>query len=647
MKKSALLLPVAFLLVLGSCGKSSLPASSSDKSSLPASSSDASSSLVPEADWTDDELALMKSHLAGEVLPYIEIDDYSVTWDSDNSVITITTTTGGVTGLDTTYQGLLEDEEFAVAYYEASEIYQGDKTIADGKAFYAQFYLSEKEFTIYAWVETPVTSWPSEGITALWSDHSLTVNDTVPAFEADYYFLTDYYDNYSCFTVEVRDQTSVATTEDVYTSTLTKAGWTVDKTDYDNSGVIAMAPNQTIKLAYYLTGKIFSIDIYHNIPKVKAWPTADIASFLGKDITETVPEFTWADGYYVSVSEASEIDVAHMTISMENVTGADDKAKIAATETLYNTTFAGLNWIFDGSDYETAGYYQTSPLEQILVEYYYINDTFTIYIMRNAEAGEYTYATAWPTADIASVLPSGEGAAVLPESAAGTSYSYKAITHDDGGTGIELRVASADMAAAKSAYETVLTTAGYSIPEGKTYYVDNATKPTVVVSLSTSQPSSAGYQYLVITATNYVAPLADGVFNMTKSFQRTSLSADKAVYVSGVVTLTIEKNGSAQDVGNAGQAYLPGEDGYSRFYTTQKLTFDVGEGNAISTIVIDNNGAKGGSSAITTGTITGGTAAALENVVTITASASTSVVTVVLKSQIQVNKIVVNFAAKA
>lgn len=525
MKKSTLMIPVICLLALASCGGNPSPSTSDVPS---AGGSDSTPSVpVPVTDWTDADKTLMKAHLNNHVMPYMSIPGYTVTWNSTQSTIDIVTTTGGATGMDTSYKSALETDGFDVNYYESYGVYQADKTIENGVALYAQFMLSEKAFAIYAWIETPVTAWPAAGIVKFFSDHELTVNDTVPAFTAPYYFTKDYYDDYECFDITMRDQTSVATTEDVYNETLTDAGWTLDKTKYDDEGIYATAPNETIKLLYYFLDGTFSISVYHDV-------------------------------------------------------------------------------------------------------------------------SDFTFDTAWPTEAVAAALPTGEGAAVVPAPAAGLAYSHKAIALDDGSTGIEVRVAYADMAAAKTAYETVLTTAGFAKPEGKDFYVDNVTTPTIKISLATEQLSESGYKYLEIFASNYVAPLVDGVFDLSKAAQLTSVSADKAVWTSGVVTMTIDKNGSALDIGNTDQKYMPDTSGgASRIYTTQKITIEVGEGNAISTIVFTSNGAKP-ATAITGGTIVGGAAVADGNVITLTATDATiHTVTIVVSAQIQLTGVVVNFAAKA
>lgn len=647
MKKSTLMIPVICLLALASCGGNPSPSTSDVPS---AGGSDSTPSVpVPVTDWTDADKTLMKAHLNNHVMPYMSIPGYTVTWNSTQSTIDIVTTTGGATGMDTSYKSALEADGFDVNYYELYGVYQADKTIENGVALYAQFTLSEKAFAIYAWIETPVTAWPAAGIVKFFSDHELTVNDTVPAFTAPYYFTADYYDKYECFDITMRDQTSVATTEDVYNKTLTDAGWTLDKTKYDDEGIYATAPNETIKLLYYFLDGTFSISVYHNIPKVLEWPAEAIATMLGADVTEVVPEFAWATGYQVTVTEESDTSYANVMIQINDVTGDDEAAMIAKTETVYNKTLTDGKWILDDSQYADYGYFVTSPLEQILIQHELVDGVYTIVIYKNHDLSDFTFDAAWPTEAVAAALPTGEGAAVVPAPAAGLAYSHKAIALDDGSTGIEVRVAYADMAAAKTAYETVLTTAGFAKPEGKDFYVDNVTTPTIKISLATEQLSESGYNYLEIFASNYVAPVVDGVFDLSKAAQLTSVSADKAVWTSGVVTMTIDKNGSDLDIGNTGQVNMPNTtDGASRIYATQKITIEVGEANAISTIVFTCNGKKAGAAAITDGTIVGGAAVADGNVITLTATDATiDTVTIVVSAQIQLTGVVVNFAAKA
>lgn len=286
MNKSLWILSSLSLLALASCAGGT-PSSTSD-SNLPDSGSNtstsqggagessskgdssnggSSTSQDPSGSWTSTEIALMKEHLAGHVIPYMEIAGYSLVWDSEYESIDISTTTGGVTGLDTSYVSLLEAAGYEVSSGESfgTTYYTGILTIENGAALYAQCLLSDTSFYIYAWVETPLTAWPAEEITSFFADYSLTVNDVVPSFTADYYFVTDFYANYSCYTIEIHNQESVATTEAVYTSTLEAAGWAIDNSDYDTYGILATAPNETILLSYYFSNGIFTIDIYHNV----------------------------------------------------------------------------------------------------------------------------------------------------------------------------------------------------------------------------------------------------------------------------------------------------------------------------------------------------------------------------------------------
>lgn len=653
MKKSTIMIPVICLLALASCGGNPSPsAGNSDSVSGQPSTSDpisdstptpSPSTPVPATDWTEAEKTLMKDHLSNYVLPYMAIPGHTTAWDETYETINIVTETGGKVGMDTDYKAVLEAAGFLVTYYDIYGIYQGDKTIENGVAVYAQFVLSSTTFAIHAWAKAPLTAWPADGIVEFFTTHELEVKDTVPSFAATYYFATDYYDDYECYTVSVRDMESVAVSEEVYTKTLTEAGWTIDKTQYEEVGVLAYAPNNTIKLNYYLMGSIFSIDIYRNIPKQLEWPAEAIATILGDKITEVALEFLWDTGYIVEAVAESDTEFAHVNILIDDVTGTEEEM-IAATETAYNELFTAANWIIDDTQYADYGYMVTSPKEEITIQHYLATDGYHIVIYRAHDLSGYKYATEWPTADVAAALPT--GGTVLPAVTGGSLYVYKGIELVDGTSGIKVRTVVADMAAAKTTYETALVTAGFSKYLETEYYVDNATTPTIKVLVSTQQLSTVGYQYLVVQATNFPEPVIDGVFDMSKSTQKVSLTADQAVYQSGVVTMTIDKNGSTTDVGGENQAFMPATNGFSRLYTSQKITIDVTNANIISSIVVTTGGGKG-AEGISAATITGGTAVAVGDVVTITADAGQSKIEIVVSKQVRVSEIAVNFSAKA
>lgn len=661
MKNKFVLLTAICLLGLVSCGGDSTSLGTTTNPSIESTTNDSSitsettsntttsetttglttTTIIEDKDWKSSDKELMETHLNGVVIPFIELTSYEISWEKTQNALFIVSTVSDGSKLDENYASILSAEGYEVTKSDSGEVvfYTGVRFLEDGARLSVQVYIQDGSFVLVSWIDTPLKSWPTSEINALFAGYELNISDTIPEFASDAYFLTDFYSSYSCFEIEVPQQTSIKTTEDVYTKTLEDAGWTIDKSQYEDYGIIALAPNKTIQLCYYFTSSYFIIDVYHNVPTV-SWPTAEIRAMLGDSITETIPEFVWESGFGFEYIAESDTSFEHIELTISEISGTTDEEKLALTETAYTEVLKADGWIIDLSNYEDYGIEALSPFEQIVVNYYYYGGSFFINIYKGSDLSMWISSTSWPTEEIQEALPDGS---TLPPEYAGSAFDYKTVAYDNGKTsGLVVRTIITDLEADKKVYTDLLVSNGFVLDAGGFYLSE---KGDIKVTVTSTQPSKVGNKYLLIEVTN-VYKIAEGIFDMSISLQRTEASSEKAVYVSGFATMTIEKNKSTNPVGGDGLAFLPDANGISRLYGSQKITINVTDGSYIKSVVFNSNGAKGGANAVTNGTITGGTATSdsTNMVSTIVADANTSTITIILSSQIRVTSIEVTKA---
>ncbi len=102
-------------------------------------------------------------------------------------------------------------------------------------------------FEIYAWTYSDggitYNEWPASSIAAFINDSSVTV----PSFESDSYAVYDYSEyGFYMYLIEGEVESNIET---AYTTALISAGWTVDDSDYEESGYVATLKN--VSLVYY------------------------------------------------------------------------------------------------------------------------------------------------------------------------------------------------------------------------------------------------------------------------------------------------------------------------------------------------------------------------------------------------------------
>jgi hypothetical protein len=606
MKFQKTLLPILVALALGSCGvpnassiietSSSNPADTSTVASSESSAeptTDSSSSAPVVANWTEEEIALMKEHLSDQVIPFYDLGKYTIEWNEDIGIISAMFVGGNA-------------EDYARVLLNSSYIVYSTNDYDEFTVYYGMHYFGEVSsrivvqtytyngFTdIGAWTETPDTEWPTAGV-AKFLDNTTT---TVPAFEAPYYFVTPNSDSNDYYQIEAVGKSSVAETETAYTTILTDAGWNIDKTAYDEDGIIAISPDQLIKLTYYYLDGSFLIDVHQNIPVDKEWPASKIAAYLGSDVTEVLPSFAWTTGYSnMEVSKEADADgIGYYYVSME----CDSNKDLATTETAYLKTLQDAKWIIDDSQYDQYGYFALSPKEQIQISFYCYNNQFNIFINRYKDVTPWTTSEAWPSDVITSYLENGDDE--VPAYTA-TSYQYQALDKS-----LEVRCpVEGEKVALLDGYAATLETKGYTIDktayESDGVYKASSSNSTTKVVFSIDQPSSLGSQYIYIEI-SHQRIIAPGTFDFTTDDQlvwETIDSKKAALWTSGPISILIEQGSCNTEVGNNG--FMPKTDTdapHSRLYAGQIVTISCQTGYVINSIVFEGqSNSKAGMKAI-------------------------------------------------
>lgn len=367
MKKALIALLPASLLLLAACG------GGGSSSSLPSDSlNDSSSSSEQEGSWTADEITLMKNHLGDNVLPYIDLGTYAVSWDETFSCITVLGE-GDATTL-ASYNTIATAADYACEYDSDKGIYEGALELLEGQSIDLMFYLYEGKVEIDAYLIVPLAAWPAEQIAAFLD----ATTETVPAYgNGAYYFFDDLSYDYGVAQVRVLDSDAYDVT--FYENVLKLASWVNDDTSLATDGYFtSVSPKGTIALTCGLDGDVLYVQIAPQIPltDLSVWPSDAIAAFLGEGAT-AVPSFA-AAAYGVYQFDGNDTYAAYYYVEIE-------AENVATTETIYQAAFPTDVWTIDAtSEYDNYGIMATDKAETVEVDFKFDSDSsaFGIWIYR-------------------------------------------------------------------------------------------------------------------------------------------------------------------------------------------------------------------------------------------------------------------------
>jgi len=278
MKNKIILALIPAMLLLSACETTSFGSSSvvSDNGQSSSTSSTVSDSLTSsdasdstsssssmsedQTGWTADQIALMEENLGGQTIPFLSMEGIVVSFDSDYSCVTVIGTTpsdalnayNAVLGAAGYSSQIIEDATYG-DYIDAT-VFDAEYNFIEVQAYEADTAI----FEIDAYYNASLSTWPETAVSTFLT--SISATTSVPAFQAQAYQAFDYSDS-GYFEVIAFGKSSVAETEEVYTSALTALGYAVDNSNYASAGIVATSAAYDVAVQYYYEGDAFYIVI--------------------------------------------------------------------------------------------------------------------------------------------------------------------------------------------------------------------------------------------------------------------------------------------------------------------------------------------------------------------------------------------------
>ena len=292
------------------------------------------------------------------------------------------------------YKHALEEDFWS--FTESSGAFVGKKTLVSGNVatmylFYDADYV---KITYYYVPEAPVT-WPLEGAAGLvqkFAPGSSTVIPEYPGASSYSVYMSDSYNEIDCYA----DESSVSE----YAQILRDALWT----ETEEGSNVFISPAQDLKLSLVYTSSYgLEIHVLAYVAPSADWPGSAIASLLGIDVSDVLPQFEGSASSFEVYSETDSMGVK-VTVGEGNEAGAVSS---------YVSTLETALFVADSSKEN----YFTSP-----------NADFKVEVV-GSEAGyidlKLEVLPKWPTNKIAGLVDNlGEGITdVIPALNGADSYS--------------------------------------------------------------------------------------------------------------------------------------------------------------------------------------------------------------------------------
>ncbi|MBO6280824.1 MAG: hypothetical protein J6M95_04540 [Bacilli bacterium] len=303
------------------------------------------------SDWTEEAKEVMKTHLHGEVLPFLAKEGLTVTFDATQNGVAISG--AKVAGTDL--------ENYAAKYTEelgwvnvssdynvkssAFYAFQKQITLEEGKRFVEVYfygmdgknYSTDGDFTLFAY-DPYLYEFPSEDVASMVSTY-FGGTDVVPEVEADYYMVSARSAAVYCY--------MDSETEDAgYTAILAEAGWTTNEAKEADGYYYALSPNSQFGVHYLYDEQYGSLDIYLDYALLSAWPATQIsAAFAKYQASEfEVPAFVTASSKFIG-AEGQSNEMAYNYGLLEYVVynvvvNNADQTEVAT----YLTTLESAGW---------------------------------------------------------------------------------------------------------------------------------------------------------------------------------------------------------------------------------------------------------------------------------------------------------------
>ena len=486
---------------------SSNPGGSDSSNGSGTSDSSNSSGNTGDPGWTSEQSALMATYLYGEVLPFTGSDDSVVAYDEENDMITIT---GGEVDIDE-YQTALLDSGYELVG-EDEGVYAVEKSVStsEGNRF-VYVYVEDDEddgFSLQAF-DPYFYSWPAEAIAEFFEYWEATSFDipTIDAPNAYFAFQEDDY-NVLYYAFEMEDYINASVyafncSESDFTTYYNKldtVGWDIEeKTSQDETYYVCTlnienVGSATMELYYSADNEAIALTIYAYMgaPDIipgttyESWPAIQIATLLGSDIKDTVPEYTGTNNGFQILDDYW--GTAVVVLVDEGTEAAGAAAYVAALPT--------AGYVLNGkTDIGDDRY--VSPNEEIYVSVFPAATPGTITIYFEAAEPEQGSAT-WPTSKVASAVSNLDSTITDVVPALEGADSYNVFEGTGGNVQVQAVYSSSSAAqAAKASYDATLKTANFT-EGGKDEYGDmNYNSPNEQFYINLWYSSSSGYKVII------------------------------------------------------------------------------------------------------------------------------------------------------
>ena len=326
------------------------------------------------------------------------------------------------------------------------------------------------------------TEWPADDLAAFFGEE---ITDVLPPFSGEatgYELISDFFGDALVVTVgEGKEDDALAT----YIEDLTKAGYVANGATYYGDPIYD-SPNGQIRVDVYTAGDgTFTIEL--GLVPSKAWPSEQIAGFLGEGCKDTVPAYNSDDVSFVEFEGEEGDDYARVMVYFDE----EDDAEQALAD--YMAILSENGYGVYASDIYGDPFYATANKEvsiNLWLDSDYDGYCLVVDIYPYVEADEINNVAAYRYIATSLKRYYGLSVPVITDEAIGEGAFVNAF-YGDSDLGdfdlmltLELAYASADAAnAALEAYKTVLAGAGYTYSDSKGAYLIDTEDEFVYVSV--------------------------------------------------------------------------------------------------------------------------------------------------------------------
>ena len=237
------------------------------------------------------------------------------------------------------------------------------------------------------------SQWPEAAISYVLEGLNVTVPGFVSETDFSYMLIEDEDGLYIAISTEV----ATIASEDVYSDALRDAFWVIDETYYEEYGFFATDAESKVNIQYFWYEGEFVWYIYPalvdenpsepeepgsgEVPvelESAVWPEAAITSYLGEEITTSIPSLSSDKSYYYGVASEEGVEFFFVYTEMPATEVASGYFDVEET---YNALLVNAGWVIDAVDYADYGFFAVDAAETVVLQYYWWDGFFYWYVM--------------------------------------------------------------------------------------------------------------------------------------------------------------------------------------------------------------------------------------------------------------------------